>query len=200
MKSVNRKLALLEKFMTLGHEVGGGLIVNVVYLEGFLTPDTVKQALKLVQQRHPILQVYIVESNDEFYFQSEGITAIPLQIIYKQDDNEAIKFAEKELHTKFTNGKNPLCRLTILYPDSHHNSCEIIMTFHHGIVDGISCMQFIDELAFYCQQITDGENVSTVESLKLLPPVEDLVNFNIINEKAIENHQLTKEKQTIVPQ
>ncbi|WP_287287684.1 hypothetical protein [Okeania sp. SIO2B9] len=102
MKSFSRKLGLVEKFMTLGHEVGGGLIVNVVYLEGFLAPDTVKQALKLVQNRHPILQVYIVECEDEFYFKSEGITEIPLQIIYKQNDNEAIKFAEKELHTKFT--------------------------------------------------------------------------------------------------
>ncbi|NER05790.1 MAG: condensation protein, partial [Okeania sp. SIO3C4] len=108
--------------------------------------------------------------------------------------------AETELHKQFENGKNPLCRLTILYPDYHHNSCEIVMTFHHGIVDGISCMQFIDELVCYCQQITDGENVSTVESLKLLPPAEDLLNYKIINEKAIESHQLEKEKQTIVPQ
>ncbi|NET75550.1 condensation protein [Okeania hirsuta] len=200
MKSFSRKLGLVEKFMTLGHEVGGGLIVNVVYLEGFLAPDTVKQALKLVQNRHPILQVYIVECEDEFYFKSEGITEIPLQVLYKQDDNEAIKFAETELHKQFENGKNPLCRLTILYPDYYHNSCEIVMTFHHGIVDGISCMQFIDELVCYCQQITDGENVSTVESLKLLPPAEDLLNYKIINEKAIESHQLTKEKQTIVPQ
>ncbi|NEP79792.1 MAG: condensation protein [Okeania sp. SIO3B3] len=200
MKSFSRKLGLVEKFMTLGHEVGGGLIVNVVYLEGFLTPDTVKQALKLVQQHHPILQVYIAEYEDEFYFKSEGITEIPLQVLYKQDDNEAIKFAETELHKQFENGKNPLCRLTILYPDYHHNSCEIVMTFHHGIVDGISCMQFIDELVCYCQQITDGENVSTVESLKLLPPAEDLLNYKIINEKAIESHQLEKEKQTIVPQ
>ena len=73
MKSFSRKLGLVEKFMTLGHEVGGGLIVNIVYIKGFLTPDTIKKALTLVQKRHPILQVYIVEHEDGFYFESEGI-------------------------------------------------------------------------------------------------------------------------------
>jgi len=64
MKSLSRKLGLVETWMALGHDFGGGLIVNVVYLEGILTPDIVQQALKLVQQRHPMLQVYIVESED----------------------------------------------------------------------------------------------------------------------------------------
>ncbi|MEG4490671.1 hypothetical protein [Microcoleus sp. D3_18_C4] len=126
MKSFSRKLGLVEMSMALSHEVGGGLIVNVVYLEGILTPELVKQALKLVQQRHPMLQVYIVESEDGLYFQSTGITEIPVQVIYKQDENEAIKIAEKELHTKFTTGNNPLCRLTLLYSHQHQNSCEVI--------------------------------------------------------------------------
>jgi hypothetical protein len=200
MKSLNRKLGLVETWMALGHDLGGGLIVNVVYLEGVLTPDVVQQALKLVQQRHPMLQVYIVESEDGLYFQSTGITEIPVQVIYKQDENEAIKIAEKELHTKFTPGKNPLCRLTILYSHQHQNTCEMIITFHHGIVDGISCMRFIDDLLFYYQGINEGENISQVESLEFIPPIETLVNYNIPSQNPRENHQLANEQPSLPPQ
>jgi NRPS condensation-like uncharacterized protein len=200
MKSLSRKLGLVEMWMALGHGVGGGLIVNVVYLEGILTPDIVQQALKLVQQRHPMLQVYIVESEDGFYFQSTGITEIPVQVIYKQDEKEAIKFAEKELHTKFTPGKNPLCRLTLLYSHQHQNTCEMIITFHHGIVDGISCMRFIDDLLFFYHAIKEGENISQVESLEFIPAIETLVNYNIPSQNPRENHQLANEQPALPPQ
>lgn len=200
MKCFSRKLGLVEKWMELGHDLGGGgLIVNIVYVEGILTPDIVKQALKLVQQRHPMLQVYIVESEDELYFQSKEVKEIPLQVIYKQDENEAIKIAEKELHTKFTKGKTPLCRLTLLYSHQHQNTCEIIITFHHGIVDGISCMRFIDDLLFHYQQINDEEDVSQVETLDFIQPIENIINYNILPQKK-ENYQSTNEKNSLVPQ
>lgn len=200
MKSLSRKLGLVEMWMALGHEVGGGLIVNVVYMEGILTPDVFQQALKLVQQRHPMLQVYIVECEDGLYFQSTGITEIPVQVIYIQDENETIKIAEKELHTKFTPGKNPLCRLTILYSHKHQNTCEMIITFHHGIVDGISCMRFIDDLLFFYQLINEGKNISQVESLEFIPPIETLINYNIPSQNLRENHQLANEQPTLPPQ
>jgi len=198
MQSFSRKLGLVEKWLELGHDMGNsGLIVNIVYLEGILIPDLLKQSLKLVQQRHPMLQVYIVESEEELYFQSEGITEIPLQVIDKQDENEAIYIAEKELHTKFTYGKNPLCRLTLLSSQQAPNTCEIIITFHHGIVDGISCMRFIDDLIFYYQQINDGEALSPVESLDFLPGIENLINYNIKNPQ-VTNEQLTPPAQLII--
>ncbi|MEH1866516.1 MAG: condensation domain-containing protein [Nostoc sp.] len=200
MTSFSRKLGLVEKWMALGHDVGGGLIVNVVYMEGILTPGIVKQALKLVQHRHPMLQVYIVESDNGLYFQSQEITEIPLQVIYKQDENEAIKVAEKELHTKFAAGKNPLCRLTLLYSEQHQNTCEMIITFHHGIVDGISCMRFIDDLLVYCQQINDGEDIYYIEPLDFLAPIENLINYNILTQNKIENYQVTNEQPTPPPQ
>jgi NRPS condensation-like uncharacterized protein len=196
MKSFSRKLGLVEKLMALGHDLGVGLIVNIVHIEGSVTPDIVKQALKLVQQRHPMLQVYIVESADGLYFQSKGITEIPLQILYKQDEDEAIKIAEKELHTKFIEGKNPLCRLTLLYSQREQNTCEIIITFHHGIVDGISCMRFIDDLIFYYERINNGEYISKVESLEFFPPVENLINYDIPTQNKVESHQVKNEKPT----
>ncbi|MEP6519266.1 condensation domain-containing protein [Microcoleus vaginatus] len=200
MKFFSRKLGLVEMWMALGHEVGGGLIVNVVYLEGILTAELVQHALKLVQHRHPMLQVYIVESEEGLYFQSTGITEIPVEVIYKQDENEAIKIAEKELHIKFTPGNNPLCRLTLLYSHKHQDSCEIIITFHHGIVDGISCMRFIDDLLFYYQQINEAKNISQVESLEFIPPIETIVNYNIPSQNPKENHQLVNEQPSLPPQ
>lgn len=202
MKSISRKLGLLEKWMELGHELGGGLIVNLAELEGDLKPEIVQQALKLVQQRHPMLQVYIVETEDGMYFQSEGITEIPLQVTYQKNENEAVKIAEKELHIKFPPGKTPLCRLTLLYSPKNQTTCQMIITFHHAIIDGISCMQLINDLLLYYQKIADGENIPQVETLELMPAIENLVNYDLIQETEITktsvNEQINLEPQLIL--
>ncbi|MBE9056063.1 condensation domain-containing protein [Sphaerospermopsis sp. LEGE 08334] len=202
MKSISRKLGLVEKWMELGHELGSGLIVNIAEIEGDVKPEIVQQALKLVQKRHPMLQVYIVETEDGMYFQSEGITEIPLQVIYQKHENEGWKIAEKELHTKFPPGKIPLCRLTLLYSPENQTTCQMIITFHHGIVDGISCMQFINDLLLYCQKIVAGENIPQVESLELMPAIENLVNYDLIPEAEITktsvNEQINLEPQLII--
>lgn len=195
MKTFKRKLGLLEEFMEFGHEFrGGGLIVNLVYIEGIIIPNFLKQALKLVQQHHPILQVYIVQFEEEVYFQSQGITEIPLQVISKKDENETIQIAEKELHTKFTRGNQPLCRLTLLYSQNSQNTCELIITFHHGIVDGISCMHFIDDLLFYYQQVSGGEKIFQIDCSELPSPVEDLIDYELIADSKIENNQVKDSK------
>lgn len=202
MKSITRKLGLVEKWMELSHELGGGIIVNIAEIEGKLKPEIVQQALKLVQQRHAMLQVYIVETENGMYFQSEGITEIPLQVIYQQYENEALKIAEKELHTKFPPGKTPLCRLTLLYFPENQTTCQMIITFHHGIVDGLSCMQFINDLLLYSQKIADGENIPQIESLELMPAIENLVNYDLIQETEITktsvNEQINLKPQLII--
>ncbi|MEG4490672.1 phthiocerol/phthiodiolone dimycocerosyl transferase family protein [Microcoleus sp. D3_18_C4] len=74
------------------------------------------------------------------------------------------------------------------------------MTFHHGIVDGISCMRFIDDLLFYYQNNQEGENIFPVESLEFIPPIETLVTYNIPSKEPRENHLLATAQPTLPPQ
>ena len=61
-------------------------------------------------------------------------------------------------------------------------------------------MRFIDDLLFYYQEINEGENISQVESLEFIPPIETLVNYNIPSQNPRENHQLANEQPALPPQ
>jgi NRPS condensation-like uncharacterized protein len=199
MNYFNRKLGLLENLFEILHDLGAIIDVNVARIEGTITPDIVQQALYFVQKRHPMLQVHIVESADGFYFQSEGTPEIPLRVIDKQYEEQWIEIAQNELHQKFPDDTSPLCRITLLRSSTSNGINEIIATFHHAITDGISCMRFFDDLLTFSQKIAAGEEISEVVTMQLLPPLEDLLGSNIIDQNNFEQSQ-EKPPQEIQPQ
>lgn len=180
MKAITRKLGLVENLFKILHDLGGMIDVNVVRISGELTPDILKQALDFLQQRHPMLQVHIVELSDGVYFESEGTTKIPLRVLEKQHENHCLEIAEEELHQRFSGGVDPLCRLTFLRSSESNDMIDIIATFHHAITDGMSCMHFIHELLTYCQQVAESSLISEVVTMPLLPPIENFVDRNSI--------------------
>ncbi|MDM9384968.1 condensation domain-containing protein [Chlorogloeopsis sp. ULAP01] len=189
MNSLNRKLGLVENLFKILNDLGSMIDVNVARIEGQLTPDILQQALNLVQKRHPMLQVHIVESSDGAYFNSEGTSKIPLHIINKQDENQWLEIAEDELHKKFSASMEPLCRVTFLPSSTSNGTSEIIATFHHAVTDGMSCMRFFDDLLSYCQQITDGEDIDTVVTMELLLPLEKMLANNLPSHNQAEEAQ-----------
>jgi NRPS condensation-like uncharacterized protein len=202
MNILNRKLGLLENLFEILHDLGGMIDVNVARIEGELTPDILQQALDLLQKLHPMLQVHIVNLEDGNYFQSAETTKIPLQVIDKQSDNQWINIAEEELHKKFPGGTNPLCRVTFIRAPQNKDISisEIVVTFHHAIADGLSCMYFIDKLLSYCQQITDGEDISEVVTMQILPPIEDMLDSSIINSNNLEVSEEKLNQEALTPQ
>lgn len=183
MDYINRKLGLVENLFKILHDLGAMINVNVAQIEGLLTADILQQALDWLQKRHPMLQVHIVDSTDGTYFQSEGTPKIPLQVIDKQYANQWIEIAENELHRKFSDAVEPLCRVTFLRSSSSSDFSEIIATFHHAITDGLSCMRFFHELLSYCQQIADGRHIFEVATMQLLPPLENLLDYSFSSQK-----------------
>ncbi len=186
MNILNRKLGRLENLFEIIHDLGGMIDVNVARIEGELTPDILQQALDLIQKRHPMLQVHIVKAEDGNYFQSEGTPKIPLQVIDKQSENQWIEIAEEQLHKKFPGGTKPLCRVTFIRAAKSNDISEIIATFHHAIIDGMSCMNFINELLSYSHKIADEQNISEIPTMKLLPPLEEMLNRNLISPNNLE--------------
>ncbi|MDZ8226395.1 MULTISPECIES: condensation domain-containing protein [unclassified Nostoc] len=189
MNFPNRKLGLIENLFDILHDVGGMIDVNVARIEGAIKPAILQQALDCLQKVHPLLQSHIVNLEDGAYFQWEGTTKIPLYVIDKQDENQWLKVAEEELHQKFPRNTSPLCRVTLLRSSINNGINEIIMTFHHAIVDGMSCMLFVDQLLFYYQQMTAGENIPKVVTMQLLPPLEKLLNSSLISKNNVAEKQ-----------
>ena len=189
MNHLTRKLGLVENLFEILHDLGGMIDVNFARIEGSLTPDILRQALNLVQKRHPMLQVHLIELADGLYFESEGTQEIPLRVIDKQYENQGIEIAEDELHKKFSGGLAPLCRVTFLHSSTSNSVSEIIATFHHAITDGMSCMRFFDDLLSYCQQIAAGDRIAEVITMQLLPPLETLLASHLSRNNNVEETQ-----------
>lgn len=186
MNSLNRELSFTENMFEMFHELGATLVVYAARIEGEISPNIVKQALDLIQQRHPMLQVHIVRSGDNLYFQSQGTQAIPLRLIAKQYENQWIEIVEDELHEKFPPGQNPLCQVTLLQSSKPNNISEIIIKFHHAISDGISSMHLLDDLLTYYNQLKSGECMAAIFTMQPLPPVESLLSYSFNNQEKIE--------------
>jgi len=189
MDYLNRKLGLIENLFEILHDLGAMIDVNIARIEGPLTSEILQQALDLVQKRHPMLQVHIVELADGFYFRSEGTSKIPLHVIDKQYENQGIEIAQEELHQKFSGSLAPLCRVTFLHSSTSNSLSEIIATFHHAITDGMSCMRFFDDLLSYCQKIAAGDQISEVVTMQPLPPLEKLLESHFTSKNNVEEAQ-----------
>jgi len=176
MSYLTRKLGVIENVFNSLHNLGGMIYVNVARIEGEIKPEILQEALNLLQKRHPLLQVHLVELEDGSYFCSEGTTTIPLQIIKKSRENLWLEVAKNELNQKINSEKNPACRVTLLQASASSIYNEIIASFNHGISDGLSCINFFQELLYFYQQISEGQNASDLTAMEFLQPLEKIVN------------------------
>jgi hypothetical protein len=175
MVNFSRKLGLVEHLFETFHSMGAMIYVNIARVQGFVAVDVLRTAIDLLQKRHPLLQVHLQELDSSFYFCADGTVAIPLKIIDRQHDRQWLEIAEDELSQKFAGEFEPLCRITLLQSPEQLDRYELIVTFHHAIADGISALHFMHELLSFCQQLEAGTPISSMESLPLLPPLEQLL-------------------------
>jgi NRPS condensation-like uncharacterized protein len=98
-----------------------------------------------------------------------------LTAIERQHEQKWLEIAEGELQQKFAGELEPLCRITLLQPFEKPGRNELIVTFHHAIADGISALHFVHELLSYYQQLVEGSPISPMDSLPLLPSLEQLL-------------------------
>jgi NRPS condensation-like uncharacterized protein len=175
MTNFSRRLGLVENLFATLHSMGAMLYVNIASIEGVISLDVLRSALDLLQQRHPLLQVHLQESDEGFVFCSDGTSIIPLRTIDRQHEQQWIEIAEDELLQKFSGELEPLCRMTLLQESEKNGRNELIVTFHHAIADGIAALHFVNELLSYYQQLAEGLPISPMESLPLLPSLDQLL-------------------------
>lgn len=120
-------------------------IVTAVRVRGDLTANRLQSALNKAQQRHPLLRVNTILDNRGIpWFTSEGVGAIPLTVLNREDDEHALRITEKELNARFDvdvprESRFPLMRVTLLRPRNTKNDpSDVILCAQHTIADGMS--------------------------------------------------------------
>ena len=125
----------------------------------------------MLPHRHPLLNVRIEIKEGEPFFVSKDVPPIPLRVEARQSDDHWQGEAEKEINQLFSWSTGPLVRVVLL---ESPNACDVLLTFHHVIGDGMSGVYLMRDLLNLAGIISRG-NTCEIESLPERPPVEELL-------------------------
>ncbi|TVP60893.1 MAG: alcohol acetyltransferase [Nodularia sp. (in: Bacteria)] len=171
----NRKLGQLEQVMEkLNNRAKTWNIVTISRIKGPLNAEIMRQALDIIQLRHPRLNSRIVYSQNSLRFQTEGTTKIPLRVVKKFDDEQWQEVVREEMNQEIDTSKC-LLRAVLVHIQSDNHVNYLITTGHHAVGDGLSSIRLQSEILTYCQQIVSGNLSDSVVSLFPLPPIEELL-------------------------
>lgn len=172
---MRRELGTFETAATLTNERHAFVVVVVVRLAAAKSPERLRYALDALQRRHPPLAVRIVEHGGCFRYEPEGTPRIPLRVVERAGEEHWREVTERELDARIDAVRGPLARCTFLAPPEPlgDTPAEILLSFHHAIVDAASGTALVGELLRLCGP-ADGPVEPAVDEAPSLPPVEDL--------------------------
>lgn len=179
---MSRTLAATEKFMWLLDQQHPKNVTLSVTITGRWKVDRLKDALAWLQQRHSRLRVKIViNEQNQPQFSEKDVPPIPLKVIQRQGEKHWCQEMTSELFIPFSWNHGPLMRVLLL---SSPDISNLLITFHHGIGDGISGTYLIRDILQFV-----GEPDSQRDILPDLPPVDQLIpetahNLYLLNKKS----------------
>lgn len=168
-----RKLASSEQSMEILNRCAGSYnVVTISRIHGYLKEEIVRQALDLIQTRHPRLNARIVGPLDNLCFES-GATKIPLRVVQKQSVEQYQEVVLEELNQPVDSNKCLIRTVLITFPDEKLN--YLLTILHHAISDGLSTVQLHSEILTYFQRIMEDKIENNISSLDPLPDIQELM-------------------------
>ena len=167
MPTVLRPLGSLEQFLWLIDQNRPVHFALAGQVQGATTVERWRDAIDLVQLRHPLLSVSIeTNGNCRPHFRREGAAKIPLRVV--QENNATQRWEseiELELSIPFNARQAPLVRVVLLH-EAHQ--AVFILVAHHSIADGVS-------IAFVIRDILQALSGNPIGLLPLLPAHEEIL-------------------------
>jgi Condensation domain len=161
--SVLREFSSIERMHWLMDQNHCNHFPMAAEVRGHTTVTMWRDALDDLQRRHPLLNVSIgIEENSGPVFYQAGAYKIPLVVRKRASPLLWQAEFEKEISTPFDTSESPLMRAQLLLGDDR---CEVILTTHHSIADGMAIMYVIRDLL----QAASGEKLAPLPA----PPSQD---------------------------
>jgi hypothetical protein len=150
-------------------------IVTYSSISGALSEKILREALDLLQERHPLLQCVITNSLNHLYFETRKNKKNPLTVIEKTSELDINNLIRSQLNNKIESNKY-LFR-TVFVHDRHQTNPThyLITTSHHAISDALCSVQLHSEILKFCSNIISNSSVIQVPKLPILRPLEKLV-------------------------
>jgi hypothetical protein len=173
----SRLLGSFERAQALTAEHSPFNLVVVIRLAGSLERETLRGALDGIQRRHALLHASLAGSGRGRAFELGGAREIPLRGVERRSDDGWREVVEEELGTP-VEASGPLLRCVQVgqgegTQEDGGTASEVVLTFHHVIVDAVSARLLVRELLALCSGAPlAGEAVEGPPG-KPLPPGAD---------------------------
>lgn len=162
-------LSPMERLFQVGEDnLAGALRVTIlVRLAGCAESGLLERALLDLQRRHPRLRARIVRGEDSASFE---ILSAPAPIPFTLQDYEGEPPWQQEAYrlmwTPFPE-EGPLAAVAVLR-DRAGNRCDLLLTAHHAIADGVSAITLADDLLTAYARAEQEPEAPPCESLAMV--------------------------------
>jgi NRPS condensation-like uncharacterized protein len=173
---MKRKLLFAER-MLYGDGKKPFNIVLPVNIKGSFTIEGLNNALKKLQQKHPLLNACVENDADNmpwFVVKRDG-DQIPVRVVKRIDDNDWKEITLTELVKPFDPSIGPLMRLVWIKGETYSN---FLLVFHHCFCDGESVLNILAEML----QLLDNTAADIGASYPLLY-LEDIIPSEILSSR-----------------
>jgi hypothetical protein len=142
----------MEEALTLTGNVFPMCIVTVLHLTNGPNSERVQQALDTLQSRHVLLQCSIEQYRSGQWFRRNADAAcIPFEVTESSSRSGWKEAATAALNTPIPS-RGPLMRCHLV-EQAGNPECELILSFHHAMVDAGTCRLLLHELLCLCNDL-----------------------------------------------
>jgi acyl carrier protein len=143
-----RPLGAFERLYHLRQQKNTMHFCMVAELADDLDPYALDAALLAVQQRHPLLNVYV--KDDPLaglgFYRPATVPAIPVTVIDAGTDRTWRDVVARELTRPFDTSIAPMIRVALLRRSGPSSPAAMVLTVDHAIVDGVSAGHILRDL------------------------------------------------------
>ena len=152
-----RALSQIEQALTITNVSYPLSAVCVIRLRKGPSAENLQSSLDRQQKHYPLLCSIIAERGGGFCFEMDlDEKPVKLQLIARNGDDQWLGLVRNELNLGFDHSVPPLMRALYLEPSPGTGPSEIILSFHHAIVDAEFLMTFSDQLLTLAGQDKSG--------------------------------------------
>ena len=143
-------------------------VVSVLRLANGPAPETLARALARLQQRQPLLRAYLRRHRGRAVLDLDAAAPpIPMRLVGWRDEQQWRGVAKTELNARVDPTIAPLMRCVYLYGAGDNAPSDLIVAYHHTIMDAASGIQLYHQLLTLCAA-APGDDAP----LPLLPAAE----------------------------
>lgn len=160
-----RALSQLEEAFTITNTTYPLSAVCVLMLDKGPSVEALQSSIDRLQKHYPFLQSFIKEKEGRYWFEKDiNERSVELKHIQRREANHWLELARTEMNLGFDHNIPPLMRAIYLKSSTTEKS-EIILSFHHAIIDSVFLLPFINQLLTIA-----GEDNSSIENLLTIQP------------------------------